>query len=118
MQGPAHMRAASWAYGPRKGHIPAPAYAASRQDALCPALKPYLLYLVPYFLNTLCTRLKRDALAAQSSCRKQRPELRSNALPAQDRRLSQCADLGLAKVRPHGPTTVRILDPASGRVNG
>ena len=61
MQGQAHMRAASWAYGSRKGHIPAPAYAASRQDALCPALKPYLLYLIPYFLNA---RLK---CAAQSS---------------------------------------------------
>lgn len=93
MQGPVHMRAASGAYGSRKGHIPASAYAALRQDALCPALKPYLLYLVPYFLNTLCTRLKRDVLAAQSSCRKQRPEPRSNALPAQDRRLSQCAGL-------------------------
>ena len=25
---------------------------------------------------------------------------------------------GLAKVRPHGPTTVRILDSTSGRANG
>ena len=46
-----------------KGHTAA--YAASWQDALCPAPKALSpLPRIPYFLNPLSVRLKRGALAA------------------------------------------------------
>ena len=48
-----------------KGHPLSQAYVASRQDALCPALKALSpLPRTPYFLNPLYMRLKRYALAA------------------------------------------------------
>ena len=59
---------------------------------------PYLLYLV------LPTSSIRFTCAAQFLCRKPRPEPRSIALPAQDRKLSSVQAYGLAKVLTHGST--------------
>ena len=88
-----------------KGQPLSQVYVASRQDALCSAQKSLSpLPRTPYFLNTLSVRLKHDALTAQSSCLRPRPEPRSNALPAQDRQLSSVQAYGLTKVRTHGST--------------
>ena len=110
MQGQAHMRAASGAYGSRKDHIPAPAYAALRQDALCPALKTFSSTSYP----TSSIRFAR----VLSAMRSQHNLLAASKDQSSDLTLYRSRIDGSAKVRPHDPTTVRILDSTSGRANG
>lgn len=117
LQGPAHMRAASWAYGQSKRPTPIPGVCRFTAGRPVPCTKIPISSTSYYFLNQLYAR------AAQSSCRKPRPELRSNALPAQNRQLSSVQAYGLAKVRTHGSIygepKVLLLDwPLSERQKG
>lgn len=92
------MRAASWAYGQSKRPTPIPGVCRFTAGRPVPCTKIPISSTSYYFLNQLYAR------AAQSSCRKPRPELRSNALPAQNRLLSSVQAYGLAKVQTHGST--------------
>lgn len=88
----------------------APTYAASWQDALCPALKPFSSTSYP----TSSTRFVR----VLSAMRSQHNLLAASKDQSPDLMLYQLRINRSAKVRPHGPTTVRILDSTSGRANG
>ena len=67
MQGPAQMRAASWAYGSRKKAIPKPDVCRFTAGRPVPCTKALLLYLVPYFLNAHLKCAAQSSFAASKT---------------------------------------------------